>query len=294
MHKIVIADRVEDEVVDELKSHFKNVLVLPANMEKEMADADALVVRSMFRVSKAVLDGAKRLRVVARAGIGLDNIDAKECERRGIKVLNTPEASVVSVAELAIGLMLCLLRRITKADAQIRAKVWDRGALMGGELEGRTLGIIGFGRIGRAVAARAKAFGMHVVAYDPYVKSADVRLVPLQQLLAEADIVTIHTALTAESSGMLGRRELAQMKNGALLINTARGAVIDEDALYEALSSGKLAGAALDVLPREPYDGKLLSLESIVFSSHVGANTYEAQRRIGKEITRKIREALGA
>lgn len=288
--KMVITDDLEKEVVDEFRK-IAEVSYKPENLDEELADADVLVVRSSTRVTKELLDKGKNLKVVARAGIGLDNVDVGECERRGIWVINTPNASTISVAELTIGLIISLLRNTVKADRYIRKGIWKKKELIGHEICGKTLGIIGFGRIGRAVAERAHALGMKVLASSPHAKSTEfAKAVPLEELLASSDVITIHVSLTPETTGMIDRRAFERMKRGVYLLNLARGEVVDEEALYEALKEGKVAGAALDVTTKEPYNGKLLEFDNVIFSSHTGANTYEAQRRIGSELVEKLKE----
>ena len=293
MVKIVVADKLDEETVAEMKTKWR-VVYQPADLAAELRDADALVVRSRTRVTKEMLDGAQRLRLVARAGVGLDNIDVAECERRGIRVINTPSAATVSVAELAIGLMLAVLRRVPRADAGMKRKQWLKKELQGSELFGKTVGIVGFGRIGRAVAERLKAFGARILISDPRGRTEQYwRAVSLEELLRESDIVTLHVALTDETKGMMSRERLALMKPSAILINTSRGAVVDEDALYDALKGGRLAGAGIDVYSKEPYDGRLCELENAVLTPHLGAETVEGQARVGKELIEKLTEAFG-
>ncbi|MEM3400031.1 MAG: hydroxyacid dehydrogenase [Candidatus Micrarchaeia archaeon] len=282
--KIVVSDHMGEDILDEL-SELGEVVYMPKNLEKEIEDAHVLIVRSGTKVTKELLKNAKRLELVVRAGVGVDNIDVKECERKGIKVANTPDASSISVAELTIGLMIALLRNIIKAHIQMTSGIWDRKALVGRELYGKTLGIIGFGRIGRKVAERAVGMGMRVIAYDPHLKESELaELVDFDTLLRNSDIISLHTALTEQTRNMINAETIKKMKNGAYIINAARGALIDEDALYDALVSGKIAGAALDVTVEEPHKGKLLEVDNVIFSSHIGASTIEAQERVGEEV----------
>lgn len=288
--KIVIAEELERKVVDEFRK-ISRVAYIPRSLEKELADADVLIVRNATNVTKKLLDKGKELKVVARAGVGLDNIDLKECERRGIKVINTPEASTISVAELTIGLMISLLRKSVRADSYARRKIHRRGELIGHEVHRKTLGVIGFGRIGKMVAEKAHALGMNVLVSSPHAKNTKfAKAVPLEELLSSSDVITIHVALTPETKRMINKKAIARMKYGVYLLNMARGEVVDEEALHAALRNGKIAGAALDVTAREPYKGKLLKLDNVIFSSHTGANTYEAQVRIGEELLKKIKE----
>ncbi|MEW6329243.1 MAG: hydroxyacid dehydrogenase [Candidatus Micrarchaeota archaeon] len=288
--KILITDNMEREVVEKIKN-LGEVVYLPQNLDVALADAEILIVRSQTKVTRELLSKAKKLKLVARGGVGLDNVDQKACEERGIKVLNTPGASTDSVAELAVTLVSVLLRKIVQAHNQMKNKIWDRKKLVGKEMKGKTLGIIGFGRIGSAVGERANMLGMKVLACNATPVSSDfAKEVDLDTLLRESDVVTLHVWLNEETRKMINEEKLALMKNGAYLINTARGEVIDEDALYDALKSGKLGGAALDVLSKEPYDGKLLELDNVIFTSHIGANTTDAQNRIGEELVARLKE----
>ncbi|MEM4389682.1 MAG: hydroxyacid dehydrogenase [Candidatus Micrarchaeia archaeon] len=289
--KIVIADDMEPEVVENIKK-FGEVEYKPADLQKALADAEVLIVRSRTQVTGELISGAGKLKLVARAGVGLDNIDVQACEARGIKVINTPNASSPAVAELAIGLMICGLRNVVKANIALLQGNFDKKAMTGREIGGKTLGIIGYGRIGREVAKRALALGMKVIAYDPYVKEAEpgVRLVSLDELLATSDIVSLHVALTPETKGLINAQAIAKMKKTAYLINLARGAVVDEAALIAALKEGRIAGAALDVTVREPPTGELLNTPNLILTGHLGASTKEAQARIGEELIRQLNE----
>ena len=293
--KIIIADQMEEEVVELIKK-LGTVEYTPKDLNASLADADALVVRSATKVTKELLNHAKRLRVVARAGIGLDNVDVKECETRGIKVINTPGASRNAVAELAIGLIIGAMRNIQKAHLQMKNGVWDKKHLTGAELEGKTLGVIGYGRIGSAVSHKAAALGMEIIAYNPLPRHEDgiaLFVESLDELLSKADVITLHAIMTEETKHMINRKTIAKMKDGVFLINTARGTLIEEDALYEACKSGKVAGAALDVYEIEPYKGKLLELDNVYFTPHLGAGTKEAQMRIGQELVERLKKELG-
>ncbi len=296
MIKIVVADKLDTETIVDMKMRWGVVDLAdrPGDLLRELADADALVVRSRTKVTKEILDAGKRLKAVARAGVGLDNIDTAECARRNVLVINTPGAATVSVAELAIGLMLSVLRKIPKADAGMKAKKWEKKDLTGSELFGKTVGIVGFGKIGKAVAERILPFGVTVLAMDPHPKpSPAYSFVSLEELLRQSDIVTLHTALTEETRGMLSRERIALMKPGAVLVNTARGALVDEDALYDSLKGGKLAGAGIDVYSEEPYSSKLCELGNVVLTPHLGGDTAEGQARVGKELIERLTEILG-
>jgi D-3-phosphoglycerate dehydrogenase len=268
-------------------------------LETVIGDYDALIVRSRTRVTAKVLKAGQRLKVVGRAGVGLDNIDVGAAEKRGIAVLNAPGGNVVSAAELTMALMLSLVRHVPQAAASLKRGEWARSRFKGIELHGKTLGLIGAGRIGAEVAKRALAFGMRVVIYDPYLADERARDIgaerlTLDELLRSADLVSIHVPLTDETSGLIGADELARMKPTAYLINAARGGVVDETALAEALQKGSLAGAALDVFEEEPVaaDNTLLRLENVIAIAHLGAATHEAQALSGIEICGAVRDAL--
>lgn len=292
---IVIADRMEKEVVDDL-GVLGEVAYRPDNIEKSLSEADVLVVRSATKVTEELLSGAKKLKMVARAGIGLDNIDQNACRKRGIKVVNTPGASTNAVAELALGIMISMMRNVQKAHHQMKNGVWDKKSLVGREIEGKTLGIIGYGRIGSILGRKANALGMKIISYNPPPRHQDniVKFVDdLDEFLSQADVISTHAPLTEDTKNLINKETIAKMKDGAYLINTARGGIVDEDALYEGCKSGKLAGAALDVYSSEPYKGKLLELENVCFTPHLGASTKEAQIRIGKELISIIKKEFG-
>ncbi len=259
-----------------------------------VADIDAWVVRSATRVTRRLIDASPRLRWVARAGAGLDNIDVDAARARGVAVLNVPGANAVAVAELTFGLLLGLLRQIPAADASLRRGEWDRSRWKGGELRGRTLGIVGLGRIGRAIASRAQAFEMTCVGCDPFVDAAAARAIgveplPLEALLPRAQILTLHLPLTDGTRGLIGAAELAKLPRGAIVVNAARGGLVDEPALHAALVSGALAGAAFDVFASEPPGASpLLSMPNVVATPHIGAATVEAQEAVGGEIVRLL------
>ncbi|MDD5337291.1 MAG: hydroxyacid dehydrogenase [Candidatus ainarchaeum sp.] len=291
--KIVIADNMESEVVEEIKE-LGEVAYKPADLKASVADADALIVRSATQVNAELLSHAKKLKIVARAGVGLDNVDAKECEKRGIKVVNTPGAPSNAVAELCIGFMIMLLRNGGKAHAQMKNKVWDKKSLTGREIAGKTLGVIGFGRIGALVAEKAHGLGMDVIAYDrSEKKSAFAKFVSLDELFAKSDVISLHLSLTEENRNLVNAQSIGKMKNGVCIINTARGGLVDENAFYEACKAGKIGGVALDVYEPEPYSGKLLELENAIFTPHIGSSTKESQERIGKELVQRLKEMLG-
>ena len=269
-----------------------------ADLLAALADVDALLVRSATRVDAEALAAAPQLKVVARAGVGLDNVDVKAATQAGVMVVNAPQSNIVSAAEHAIGLLLGVARRIPAAHASLRAKEWKRSKFTGVELFDKTLGVLGLGRIGVLVANRLAAFGMKVVAYDPYVQAGraaqmGVRLVPLDELLATSDVITVHLPKTPETAGLVGEAELATVKPGVMIVNAARGGIIDEHALYLALKEGRVAGAGIDVFLTEPCtDSPLLELDNVVATPHLGASTEEAQEKAGVAVARSVRLAL--
>jgi len=290
--KIVIADDMELEVVEEIKK-LGEVVFKPQDLKSTLNDANVLIVRSATKVTAELIAGADKLKIVARAGVGLDNVDAKACEAKGIKVINTPGASSNAVAELVIGVMISMFRNVQKAHYQMKNKVWDKKKLVGQEISGKTLGVIGFGRIGMMTAEKAHALGMKILAYDPHPRPVQyVEYVDLDEIYKKSDVISLHTILLPETKGMINTESIAKMKNGVFIINAARGELIDENALYDACKSGKIAGAALDVYSQEPYSGKLLELETICFSPHLGASTKEAQMRIGQELVEKLKAEI--
>ncbi|HPT95567.1 MAG TPA: phosphoglycerate dehydrogenase [Microbacteriaceae bacterium] len=267
-----------------------------------LADAQAVLVRSATKVDAEAIAAAPKLKVIARAGVGLDNVDIKTATSAGVMVVNAPTSNIISAAELTVGHILSLARRIPAAHASLAQGQWKRSAYTGTELYEKTLGIIGLGRIGALIAARMQAFGVKVVAYDPYVTSAraqqfGVQLLTLDELLAESDFVTIHMPKTPETTGMIGTEQLKAMKPTAFVINVARGGLIDEGQLLEALRAGEIAGAGLDVFTNEPpLEGsvarELLSLPNVVVTPHLGASTDEAQEKAGVSVARSVRLAL--
>jgi len=260
---------------------------------------DALVVRSQTKVTRQVIEAGENLKVVARAGIGLDNVDVEAATRRGVMVVNAPQSNIVSAAEHAFALMLAQARNIPQANADLKAGRWERSTWQGVELQGKTLGIVGIGRVGALVAQRAAGFGMRVIAFDPYVpkdraKEMGVELMPtLEALLVQADFVSIHLPRTPDTEGLIGERELALVKEGARLVNTARGGIVDEQALAKAIEDGRLAGAGLDVFAEEPTtESPLFALEQVVVTPHLGASTTEAQDKAGTSVAEMVRLAL--
>jgi D-3-phosphoglycerate dehydrogenase / 2-oxoglutarate reductase len=267
-------------------------------LDESIGEYDAIVIRSGTQLTAELIERAERLKVIGRAGVGVDNVDVDAATRRGIVVANAPESTVVSAAEHAIGLLVALARHIPQAHAALKQGRWERSAHGGIELEGKTLGVLGFGRIGQQVARRGIGLGMRVVAYDPFVARDRFRELGAERaerpedLLAAAEFLTLHLPLTPETAGTIDAAALAHMPDGARLVNAARGELVDEGALLEALRSGKLAGAALDVFSTEPYSGPLLELDNVVVTPHLAASTEEAQDRAGVIVAEQVAAAL--
>ena len=300
--KIVLAEKVspatlavfEAEPGWEVLTHDK----LPDGLQAALADADALVVRSAVQVDDALMEHAPKLRVVGRAGVGVDNIDAEAATRRGVVVMNTPGANAVAVAELTLGLMLALARKLPTANSTMHAGKWEKKSLQGAELRGKTLGILGLGRIGLEVAKRARGFGLEIIGSDPFVSAAVARengiaLLPLDEVFARADYLTLHVGLTPQTAGVINAKTLAAMKKGVRIINCARGELVDEAALAAALKSGQVAGAALDVFTVEPpKDSPYAGLDNVILTPHIAGSTAEAQEAVGVQIAMQVREYL--
>ncbi len=302
MSKVLVADPIAPEGIALLRRHAQvdvRTGLGEADLCGLIADYDALVVRSETQVTAAVLAAGEKLRVVGRAGVGVDNIDVDAATSRGVLVVNSPHGNTTAAAELTVALMLALARRIPQADASVRAGEWARKRFLGTEMYGRTLGIVGLGRIGQEVARRCRAFGMKAIAYDPFASAAladqtGVALVPWDELLATADFVSLHVPLTETTRGMIGSRELATMKRGVRIVNCARGGLIDEEALAEAVRSGHVAGAALDVFSKEPpgADCALLAQDANVVTPHLGASTEQAQVAVALDVAEQICDVL--
>jgi D-3-phosphoglycerate dehydrogenase len=301
--KVLISDALAPAAAEVLRGAGHEVIVRTGLGRDELLHTlqgcQALLVRGATKVTAEVLRGAPDLRVVARAGTGLDNVDVAVAKERGVLVLNTPAANAVSVAELTIGLMLALERHLVDAVTDLRQGRWEKTRYLGRELMGRTLGLVGFGRIGRDVAVRARAFGMTVMGYDPVLPAWPAefswarRAESLDALLAESDVVSLHVPLVPETRNLIGAAQLARMKPDALLVNCARGGTVDEPALHAALTSGRLRGAALDVFASEPNtDSPLIGLRNVVATPHLGASTSEAQDRAGVEAAELVVSAL--
>ena len=303
--KVLIADPISQSGIDELSSGGSLEVVVeiglpPAELIGIIPEFSGLVVRSETKVTAAVLEAGAKLRVVGRAGVGIDNVDVAAATRRGVIVMNAPGGNTVSTAEHAFSLLLCAARKLPQADAMVRTGKWSRKEFQGVELYNKTLGIIGMGRIGSELSRRAIAFGMRVVAFDPYLSATRARALQVElveellDLLTSADFITLHTPLTPETHHLLDATRLAQTKRGVRIINCARGGLIDEEALRDALQSGQVAGAALDVFETEPLpaDSPLRAMANLVLTPHLGASTTEAQESVGIEIAQAIRATL--
>lgn len=298
---VLIAEELSPATVEALGTEFDIRSIdgtdRPALLEA-LADAHAILIRSATNVDAEAISAAKKLKVIARAGVGLDNVDIKAATEAGVMVVNAPTSNIISAAELTVGHILSLARHIPAAHASLAAGTWKRSAYTGVELFEKTVGIIGLGRIGALITARLQAFGMNVVAYDPYVTSAraqqlGVTLLTLDELLEQADFISIHMPKTPETTGMISTDQFALMKPTAFIVNVARGGLVDEAALYTALKSRRIAGAGLDVFVAEPPTGSpLLELENVVLTPHLGASTDEAQEKAGVSVARSVRLAL--
>lgn len=300
---LLVADKLSEDGIKLLKAEPRlKVDVRIGLSSKELAQIikayEGLIVRSSTKVTAEIIAKAERLKVIGRAGVGLDNVDAKAATKRGIIVMNVPAGNTISTAEHTISMILALARHIPQADAHVRAGLWERSKFVGTELFGKTLGVVGLGKIGVEVAKRMQAFGMRVIAHDPFLSSEraqqlEVELVGLKQVYAEADFITFHTPLTSETRHMVGAKEIAAMKKGVRLVNCARGGIIDEETLYKAIVDGKVAGAAIDVFEQEPpKDHPLLKLGQVVCTPHLGASTTEAQLNVATEVAKQVADAL--
>jgi D-3-phosphoglycerate dehydrogenase len=278
---VLIAEELSPATVDALGPDFEIRRCDGANRDElltAIVDVDAVLVRSATKIDAEALDAAKRLTIVARAGVGLDNVDVKAATQAGVMVVNAPTSNIVSAAELAIALLLAVARHVPQADASLKSGQWKRSAYTGTELYEKTLGLVGLGRIGALMTTRLAAFGMDVVAYDPYISAAragqlGVRLVGLDELMAESDFISIHLPRTPETIGLIGEQQLRQAKPGMRIVNAARGGIVDEAALYAALSEGRIAGAGLDVFDKEPCtDSPIFGLPNVVVTPHLGAS----------------------
>jgi D-3-phosphoglycerate dehydrogenase len=303
MEKVLLTDNIAKQAL-EVFADYPGIEAVPIGTldEKELAkilhEYAAIIVRSPTRLSKELIDAGTNLKFIGRAGVGVDNIDVEAATARGITVMNSPGGNTVSTAEHAIALLMALARRIPQADRSLRAGRWERSDLKGVELSGRTLGVIGLGRVGREVARRMLAFAMRVIAVDPYIpteaaEELGVELVAMEAVLSESDFITIHVPLGSDTKGIISDAEIEQMRDGVFLVNCARGGVIDEEAVERALDSGKVAGIAFDVYESEPPgDHPLFAHERSVFTPHLGAATKDAQVRVAVDVARNVAEAL--
>jgi len=304
MFKILVSDPLSEEglkILKEVKEFQVDVKtdLKPDSLKEVIKDYDALVVRSATKVTKDIINEAKNLKVIGRAGVGLDNVDLEAATAKGIIVMNTPAGNTISTAEHTVSMILSLSRNIPQASSSTKKGEWKRSKFMGVELYGKTLGIVGFGRIGSEVAKRALSFGMKVLAFDPFLsrevaQSIGVEVVELKEIFEAADYITVHTPLTEETKHMISTKEFAAMKKGVRIVNCARGGIVDEAALITAIKEGKVAGAALDVFEQEPLspESELLKLDNVIVTPHLGASTEEAQVNVAIEVAEIVRDAL--
>jgi len=295
--KILITDKLHPAAIEEATA-FAEVEEFYGHSPEEIIGKipgyDALIVRSGTKATREVME-AGDLKIIGRAGVGLDNVDLEAAKEKGIEVVNSPEASTIAVTELVMGSLIALLRKIHHADRSMREGKWERGKFTGNELYGKTMGIVGFGRIGREVGERARAFGMSILVYDPNITAEDARefnatYTELDELLGKSDVVTLHIPLTEGTRNLIDKGKISLMKESAIIVNIARGGVVNEKALHDALKNGKLGGAVLDVFENEPPEGSpLTKLENVVLMPHLGASTDEAQINAGTVVVEKIR-----
>lgn len=298
VYNIIISDKLHEDAINMLKEQ-RSLNIIDGStdpdfdLNTEIENADALVVRSRTKVTRELIEKAKNLKIIARAGIGVDNIDIEASKEYKIPIINAPDASTETVADLTIGLLLCVIRNISYADRRIRKGNWKKSDLLGRDLSSLKMGIIGLGKIGRAVAKRASAFGMEIHAYDAYIPDEDIRkmgIIPqtLSNLLKTCDVISIHVPYNNETAGMLSEDMFKIMKNGSYLINVSRGGIVDETALLKAIKSKKIAGAAIDVFEVESGIHPLFQFDNVVVTPHIGASTVDAQRKVGIEIADKL------
>jgi D-3-phosphoglycerate dehydrogenase len=303
MQRVLIPSKVAPDMLAVLREYPSIEVDAPGDLTQDdllrrIPEFDAVIVRSNNEITADILAASPRLRVVGRAGTGLDNVDVEAATRRGVVVMNTPGANAISTAEHTVSMMLALARRIPASDRSTKAGKWERSKFQGVEVCGKTLGIVGLGRIGVQIAKRAAAFGMRVVAYDPFVtpdmvRDDSIELLSFEELLRASDFITVHTPLTPKTQHLLGKREFDMMRKGVRVLNCARGGIIDEEALCDAIDRGRVAGAALDVYEVEPPQGsRVLDYEEIITTPHLGGSTEEAQRAVGVAIARQIGEFL--
>ena len=296
--RVLVREPIAEAGIELLRERFEVDVDVNGELTEKIGDYDGIVIRSATKLTAEVLERAGRLKVIGRAGVGVDNVDVEAATRRGIVVANAPESTVTSAAEHTIGLLVALARNIPQAHAALKQGRWERSAWGGIELEGKTLGVLGFGRIGQQVARRALGLGMRVAAYDPFVAKERFRELGVERaesaddVLGAADFLTLHLPLTPETRCFLGRDAIGKLPDGARVVNAARGELVDEDALADALRSGKLAAAALDVFSEEPYSGPLIELDNVVVTPHLAASTEEAQDRAGVIVAEQVAAAL--
>lgn len=300
--KVLVSDPLSEEGIVKLEGHF-TVDVLTGLSEDELVEKigeyDALVIRSGTKVTRPVIEAADKLKIIGRAGVGVDNIDVDAATEKGIIVVNAPEGNMLSAAEHTISMMMAMSRNIPQANASLKSRKWERKKFMGVEVNGKTLGVVGLGRIGAEVARRAQGLDMNVLAYDPFIseeraKELGVELTSVKEIAKRADFITVHTPLTKETRNIIDAEEFAVMKDGVRIINCARGGIINEEALADAIKSGKVAGAALDVFVNEPpFDSPLLELDNVIMTPHLGASTEEAQINVAVAIADEVISVLG-
>ena len=299
--KVIVADSINQKGIDNLKEVAEVVVdteITPEELLNTISEYEAIIIRSRTKVTREIIERADKLKIIARAGVGVDNVDVDAATEKGIMVVNAPESTSITVAEHTLGLMLSASRKIAIADKSVKENKWEKSRFMGVELKAKTLGVIGMGRIGSQVVSRCKAFEMDTLVYDPYLpkevaKQMNVQLADLETILKEADFITIHVPLTPETKHLISTDEFAMMKEDTFIINCARGGIIDEDALFEALSNNKIGGAALDVFEEEPpKDSKLLTLDNIVVTPHIAASTKEAQRDAALIVANEVIDVL--
>lgn len=301
--KILFADKIHDSAV-KLAEEFADVTldfeITPEQLLEKIPEYDAVIVRSRTKIRKDAIDAGKKLKAIGRAGVGLDNIDVDHAKEKGIPVVNAPTSLTVSVAELTLGLMFCLARHLHHADRTMRAGEWNKKKYMGVELHGKTIGVIGFGRIGRELAIKCQGLGMKVLAHDPFLtledfKEYNAEQVELEELFKESDFISVHVPATKENANFINAEKLLLMKPTAYIVNTSRGIVVDETALVDALKKGTIAGAGLDVYQNEPLmDSPLTEMENVVLTPHIGAGTEDAQIVAGTVVVDEIRKILTA
>jgi D-3-phosphoglycerate dehydrogenase / 2-oxoglutarate reductase len=301
--RILVADDVSDRGLEPLRvagfAVEKKTGLKGSELREALQTCEGLIVRSETKVTAELIESAPQLRVIGRAGVGVDNIDVPAATARGVVVMNAPDGNTITTAEHTIALLVALARRVPQANLSLKSGKWERKSFIGTELLGKTLGVIGLGRIGRVVAKRALALGMNVVAFDPFVvadstRDLEIELQPMDEVLARADFLTVHTPLTAETRGIIGAAAFVKMKDGVRIINCARGGLIDEVALHQAIKSGKVAGAALDVFESEPppADYPLIQMDEVIATPHLGASTTEAQEGVALTVAEQMRDFL--